>query len=142
MFEDGSHLSEINSANDFSDPVFTVHSQQVKATGSNMTAMHGLLMAMTIASILAGHGEAQEVGHASAGLALAQRLCSQCHAVQKGELQSHNSDSPPFQLIASVPGMTAAALAAALNSSHQTMPNVILKADEQADVVAYILSLK
>ena len=107
-----------------------------------MTARHGLLVAMIAPLVLAGHGEAQEVGHAGAGLALAQRLCSQCHAVQKGELKSPNSDSPPFQLVASVPGMTAAALAAALNSSHQTMPNLILKPDEQADVVAYILSLK
>jgi cytochrome c2 len=30
-----------------------------------------------------GQGEAQEIGHASRGLALAQRLCADCHAIQK-----------------------------------------------------------
>jgi hypothetical protein len=38
--------------------------------------------------------------------------------------------------------MTSIALSAALNTSHRTMPNIILQADEQADVIAYILSLK
>jgi hypothetical protein len=38
--------------------------------------------------------------------------------------------------------MTAIALAAALNTSHDLMPNVLLAADEQADIIAYILSLK
>jgi hypothetical protein len=38
--------------------------------------------------------------------------------------------------------MTAIALAAALNTSHQSMPNIVFAADEQADIIAYILSLK
>jgi hypothetical protein len=38
--------------------------------------------------------------------------------------------------------MTAMALAAALNTSHHSMPNIVLAADEQADIIAYILSLK
>jgi mono/diheme cytochrome c family protein len=100
-------------------------------------ALLGAILAM-----LTGFARAQDIGHAGAGLALSKRLCSECHAVQKGELQSPNEDSPSFQVIASVPGMTGTALAAALNSSHRTMPNIILNADEHADVVAYILSLK
>jgi len=90
----------------------------------------------------AGYGEAQEIGQPGRGLALAQRLCSQCHAVRKDQAQSPNENAPRFQVIASVPGMTSIALSAALNTSHRTMPNIMLAADEQADVIAYILSLK
>jgi len=38
--------------------------------------------------------------------------------------------------------MTAIALSAAFNTSHRAMPNIMLAADEQADMIAYILSLK
>jgi hypothetical protein len=38
--------------------------------------------------------------------------------------------------------MTAIALSAALNTSHPTMPNIMLEAAERADIIAYILSLK
>jgi hypothetical protein len=38
--------------------------------------------------------------------------------------------------------MTSIALSAALNTSHRTMPNIMLQPDEQADVIAYILTLK
>jgi hypothetical protein len=38
--------------------------------------------------------------------------------------------------------MTAMALSAALNTSHHSMPNILLAADGQADIIAYILSLK
>jgi mono/diheme cytochrome c family protein len=88
------------------------------------------------------YGMTQEVGSAGRGLALAQQLCAECHAVQKQQNKSPNGDAPAFQAIASVPGMTATALSAALHTSHTTMPNVVLDADELADVVAYILSLK
>jgi len=90
----------------------------------------------------AGYGDAQEIGQPGRGLALAQRLCSQCHAVRKEQAQSPNENAPRFQVIASVPGMTSIALSAALNTSHRTMPNIMLQPDEQADVIAYILTLK
>jgi mono/diheme cytochrome c family protein len=89
-----------------------------------------------------GQGEAQEIGQPSRGLALAQRLCADCHAIQKEYARSPNANAPRFQAIASTPGMTAIALSAALNTSHHSMPNILLAADEQADVIAYILSLK
>jgi mono/diheme cytochrome c family protein len=93
-------------------------------------------------AITTGAGAAQEIGQASRGLALAQRLCAECHAIQKEYARSPNANAPRFQAIASTPGMTAMALSAALNTSHQSMPNVLLAADEQADIIAYILSLK
>jgi mono/diheme cytochrome c family protein len=99
-------------------------------------------MAMIALPLATAHGEAQEIGQPGRGLALAQRLCAQCHAVQKGQARSPNGDAPRFQIIATVPGMTAIALSAALNSSHRSMPNIMLEADERADIIAYILSLK
>ncbi len=37
--------------------------------------------------------------------------------------------------------MTSTALAAALRTSHETMPNVIIKGSDLSDVIAYILSM-
>jgi mono/diheme cytochrome c family protein len=107
-----------------------------------MDRRHIFLATMIAFPIASGHGAAQEIGSAARGLALAQQVCARCHAVQKQQTQSPNDDAPTFQAIASVPGMTAIALSAALHTSHQTMPNLVLDRDELADVVAYILSLK
>jgi mono/diheme cytochrome c family protein len=105
-----------------------------------MRGMHvWLMIALTLAT---APGQAQEIGQPGRGLALAQRLCAQCHAVQEGQARSPNGNAPRFQVIAAVPGMTAIALSAALNSSHRSMPNILLDADERADIIAYILSLK
>jgi mono/diheme cytochrome c family protein len=116
--------------------------ERARSSGGYVNASQALLAAAAALAVSPGLGKAQEVGHAGAGFVLAQRLCSECHAVRRNELQSPNENSPSFQTIALVPGMTAVALAAALNSSHRTMPNIILKADEQADIIAYILNLK
>jgi hypothetical protein len=38
--------------------------------------------------------------------------------------------------------MTSIALTAALQTSHRTMPNVVIKGDDADNIVAYILSLQ
>jgi hypothetical protein len=38
--------------------------------------------------------------------------------------------------------MSGAALSSVLQTSHRTMPNIMLDADELGSIVAYILSLK
>jgi hypothetical protein len=38
--------------------------------------------------------------------------------------------------------MTATALRAALNTSHRTMPNLVIKDDDADSIIAYILSLR
>jgi cytochrome c len=102
-----------------------------------------LSLATVIASIaLAGQGRAQDFGQPGRGLELTQRLCAECHAIGKDDRPSPNERAPRFQVIAAVPGMTATALSAALNTSHRTMPNIILAAEEQAHIIAYILSLR
>jgi mono/diheme cytochrome c family protein len=106
-----------------------------------MPRMHiGLAAVLALATTGAA---AQDIGQPGRGLALAKRLCAECHAVEKSDdAQSPNPDAPHFQLIAMVPGMNALALTAALNTSHRSMPNVMLDATEQADLIAYILTLK
>jgi cytochrome c len=107
-----------------------------------MRAKHAMLAATIALSMPTGYGEAQEIGQPRRGFALAQRLCSECHAIQKEYARSPNVNAPRFQAIASIPGMTDIALSVALNTSHHSMPNIVLAADEQADIIAYILSLK
>jgi len=92
--------------------------------------------------LLATSGSAQDVGHSAAGRAAARQLCSRCHAVEKEQTYSPEATAPSFQQVARTPGMTAAALSVALGTSHQSMPNVLLEADEKADIIAYILSLR
>src|SRR6516164_10031762 len=107
-----------------------------------MLAKQLMLAAVIAVAMPAGHGAGQEIGQSDRGLVLAQRLCAECHAVQKQDSRSPNANAPRFQAIASIPGMTAAALSAAFNTSHRAMPNIMLSGDEQADIIAYILSLK
>lgn len=107
-----------------------------------MNGTHVLLAAVVAFAVPTGHGVAQEVGQPARGLASAERLCAQCHAVQKGQARSPNENVPSFQVMASTPGMTTIALSAALNTSHRTMPNIMLEPDERTDIIAYILSLK
>jgi hypothetical protein len=55
---------------------------------------------------------------------------------------STNANAPTFEALAKSPGLTSAALALALQTSHRTMPNVVIKGDDANDIIAYILSLK
>lgn len=85
---------------------------------------------------------AQEAGNATEGLATAEAFCSQCHAVRKSESPSPNSQSPTFVAIANSPGITAAALQAALTTPHAGMPMFILTSQQRANIIIYILGLK
>jgi len=85
---------------------------------------------------------AQRTGSVQQGLAFARDACAECHAVVKTVDHSPRANAPTFEAIAKTPGMTSMALSAALQTSHRTMPNVVVKADDVANVTAYILSLK
>ena len=111
--------------------------------GALSTSMRHLLLAAWIASLTAiTPGQAQQMGLPGRGLELARQLCAHCHTVERQPARSPNENAPSFQAIAAVPGMTSIALSAALNTSHRTMPNIMLTAEEQADIIAYVLSLK
>jgi hypothetical protein len=62
--------------------------------------------------------------------------------VAKTAGRSPNPNAPTFEAIANTPGMTSMALAAAFQTSHRSMPNIVLEGDDMANVIAYVLSLK
>ena len=107
-----------------------------------MRPLKAIYSVAVVATMLAGSNAIAQDGDRNAGLALARRVCSECHTVDRSQAPSPNPASPRFEVIAKVPGMTAAALSVALLTPHRTMPNVILSPDELRDVVPYILSLQ
>ena len=101
-----------------------------------------LLAAAIASAVPAAQSMAQDIGRPSRGLDLARQVCAQCHAVEPRQAWSPNDNAPRFEAIAAVPGMTAIALTVALTTSHRSMPNIALSAEDRSDVIAYILSLK
>ena len=82
-------------------------------------------------------------GNPEAGRVYAREVCSPCHAVTAEQASQRSiAIAPDFQTIANTPGMTATALRAFLQTPHPKMPNLILTAQQSADVIAYILSLR
>ena len=102
-----------------------------------------LVCALTFLVLLAtGSPSYAQVGDGQNGFALAQDNCSDCHAIRGGQLRSPNSRSPTFSELANTPGMTAIALTVALTTSHAGMPMFMLTANQRAEIIAYILSLR
>ena len=100
------------------------------------------LMVYFIIATTAGTAQAQESGNIRQGLTLAREACAPCHLVVKEEGRSTNPDAPTFETIARTSGLTSAALTLMLQTSHNNMPNIVLKGDDLKNIVAYILSLK
>jgi len=90
----------------------------------------------------AGQAPAQETEAYLKGKAIAQQICSECHAIRKDQIRSPNGLAPTFEEVATTPGMTALALTAALRTSHPAMPNLILSDDQLRGIIAYITSLR
>lgn len=84
----------------------------------------------------------QEIGNVRDGYRFAVKHCSECHAIDPGNAQSPHPGAPSFTSVAKTSGMTGRALAAWLDTSHPTMPNLVLHTQDRDDVVAYIMSLK
>jgi cytochrome c len=98
------------------------------------------ILITVVASIIASApGSAK--ADAARGLALSQGWCSQCHAIRRGEA-SANPDAPAFASIAVEPSVTEYSLRTFLRTSHPTMPNFVIKADDIDDLADYILALK
>ena len=80
---------------------------------------------------------AQDQSSVQRGRAVAERRCAACHGVQAGDTVSPNAAAASFPRVAATPGMTELALQATLQTSHRTMPNLILDVEETRDVIAY-----
>jgi mono/diheme cytochrome c family protein len=103
--------------------------------------MRGLLLAGVMAVGLSGAAAGQEADVA-AGKVYAEEVCAACHAVLVGDPESPVFEAPPFQEVSDTPGMTELALSVWLQSSHPTMPDIVLEQDDMRNVIAYIRSLK
>ena len=101
-----------------------------------------LLRILGTLPLMSSTATAQEIGDAVAGRAFARETCASCHATEPQSTASPNRSAPPFQDVASMSSMTGTALAVWLETSHPTMPNLILTPTERGNVIAYILSLR
>ena len=104
-----------------------------------MRRLIGLAIVMTLG--VTGHATAQDADIA-AGKAYATEICAECHAIRQSEDNSPLLEATPFQQVANTPGMTELALSVWLQTSHPTMPNIVLEQDDMRNVIAYIRSLK
>jgi mono/diheme cytochrome c family protein len=100
------------------------------------------LMTFLALSVPVSRVHAQEIGDTQNGLSLSQQVCSECHAIRRGQARSPNTRSPTFSELGTTPGMTVGALTVALTTPHAGMPMFVLAVDQRRDVIAYILSLR
>jgi mono/diheme cytochrome c family protein len=99
-------------------------------------------IAATALMVAAGPALAVELGSELAGSDYAKKVCAECHEVGPYQSFSPNPDAPSFKEIADTQGMSARALGVWLQTSHPTMPDLIIKPDDMDNVIAYILSLR
>src|SRR5882757_7162187 len=102
----------------------------MKRGALDMRHLEAIFSAVAVATMLVSSSTFAQDGDRSEGLALARRICSQCHTVDRSQAPSPNPASPRFETIAKVPGMTAAALSVALLTPHRTMPNVMFTPEQ------------
>ncbi len=100
------------------------------------------LSVLTIAMAVAFPLQAQQGGDPRHGLAVAEDVCSGCHAIQARQIMSPNPRAPTFAELAATPGMTSAALTVAMTTPHAGMPMFRLTAQQRDDLIAYVLGLK
>jgi mono/diheme cytochrome c family protein len=111
------------------------------ASSGLMSTASVLVLASFMICVTAAAAEAQQIGSVREGSRLAYSECAQCHRVDK-KGYSLNPPAPAFDDIANVSGMTSTALTVALQTSHRSMPNMIIKGRDAQHIIAYILSLK
>ena len=105
--------------------------------------MHRHVIVFALISIFSVFGHASTATSADKewGREVAQRVCAECHAVLPWETFSPNSGAPPFATIAENPDISRISLVVWFQTPHLKMPNLVLKAEDQEGIIAYILSL-
>ena len=105
-----------------------------------------IVVAICVAALLllrlhAASGATAGEDAAARGHSLAQAWCASCHQVEKFAIPLDNR-APAFTTIAAMKSTTPLAIKVFLQSSHEPMPNFILKKNDIDDLAAYIVSLK
>jgi cytochrome c len=86
-------------------------------------------------------GATPDSDSASAGRKLADAWCTVCHNIEKNTAGTSNP-APDFLAIANQPATTELSLKVFLQTSHPTMPNLVLTPAQIDDLASYIISLK
>ena len=86
--------------------------------------------------------KAQRVPSPEQGLALAEKLCSNCHVTGADASGSKPDGPPPFVTIANRPEQTADRIKGILIAPHAPMPDLQLTNDEMTDLIAYIDTMR
>lgn len=102
--------------------------------------MKSLLLSTGIVVATATGALAGDPSSSQAGFAYAEKYCSECHGLSAEP--SPLPQAPRFKEVAEQPGITAMSLQVWLQTSHPTMPNIIIEPKDMSNVIAYILSLK
>lgn len=89
---------------------------------------------------LISQAKAERVGDPQAGYNYAKEVCAQCHGISAEA--SPLPQATRFREVADRPGITGTALAVWLQTTHPTMPNIIVDKEDMWNVIAYILDLK
>jgi mono/diheme cytochrome c family protein len=106
-----------------------------------MTRQSIIRIVSAVTLFVIGPGLTRAAADPIAGQNLAEKWCSECHAVRAGRL-SPNLSAPTFPELAAEPSITANSLRALLQSPHETMPHITFKPDELDAIIEYITSLK
>jgi len=83
-----------------------------------------------------------ELGDPVRGLDYARANCAECHAVERGEHTSPFLEVPAFGEIANTPGMSELALFSFFQTTHPTMPDLVVPSADIRDLIAYLKTLK
>lgn len=98
---------------------------------------------IAIAALMApAAAHADTFGDAAAGERYAKAHCAECHTVDASGEISPDFAAPRFVDVANTPGMTERAIGVWLQTSHPTMPDLMIPEAIRDDLIAYILSLK
>lgn len=107
--------------------------------------MHRLLtctLALALASSVAKAAEILPSGDIDAGRVYAEKYCTECHDIGSGARRAPRGKAPDFRAVANAKTTSELGLNAFLTTTHPSMPNFIIAAEDRRNVVAYILSLK
>ncbi len=83
---------------------------------------------------------AEHPGDPQAGFEYAKRVCADCHGISAEP--SPMPRATRFREVSDRAGVTGTALRVWMETSHPTMPNIIVPKQDMLNVIAYILDLK
>ena len=100
------------------------------------------LVALLLVRLHNAGGATLASNSASAGHRLAEAWCKDCHAIDAATAAGRANGPPDFTAIANRASTTALSLKVFFQTTHRSMPNLIIAPDQADDLASYILSLK